>query len=189
MSVVAAMSGAGAAVGLIGGGLLTSCQHHAHPGRPVLEQERERQVHLLRSDHVVVVQDQQGLAVAGLGGQLVDQRRDQALERRRRGRAEQRATRSPIPGRARSSAATAWRQNRAGSLSPASSDSHPAGRPPRRAQSASRTVLPYPAGAQTSTSPRARPPSNRAVSRGRGTRSGLWGPARSKRPRPGNSTG
>ena len=28
------------------------------------------------------------------------------------------ATRSPIPGRARSSAATAWRQNRAGSLSP-----------------------------------------------------------------------
>ena len=37
------------------------------------------------------------------------------------------ATRSPRPGRARSSAATAWRQNRAGSLSPASSDSHAAG--------------------------------------------------------------
>ena len=73
-------------------------QHHAYPGRPVLEQERERLVHLLRSDHVVVIQDQQGLAVAGLGGQLVDQRRDQALERRRRGRPEQRGHPFADPG-------------------------------------------------------------------------------------------
>ena len=79
------------------------------------------------------------------------------------------ATRSPVPGRARSSAATAWRQNRAGSLSPASSDSHATGCPPRRAQSASRTVLPYPAGAAARMSPRARPSSSRAVSRGRST--------------------
>src|SRR6185437_216889 len=79
------------------------------------------------------------------------------------------ATRSPVPGRARSSAATAWCQNRAGSLSPASSDSHATGRSPRRAQSASRTVLPYPAGALARISPRARPSSSRAVSRGRST--------------------
>ncbi len=62
-------------------------QHHAYPGRAVLEQECERLVHLLRADHVVVIQDKQGLL---LPGQVVDQRRDQALERRRRGRPEQR---------------------------------------------------------------------------------------------------
>ena len=95
--------------------------------------------------------------------------------------------------RARSSAATACRQNRAGSLSPASSDSHATGCLPCRAQSASRTVLPYPAGAQTSTSPRARPSSSRAVSRGRGTSSGR-GPGRcslvaSKTSRSGAATG
>jgi hypothetical protein len=53
----------------------------------VLDQERERLVHLLRSDHVVVIEDQQQL----LRGQFVDQRRDQGLERRWRGRAEQRS--------------------------------------------------------------------------------------------------
>ena len=52
------------------------------------------------------------------------------------------STRPAIPGRAWSSAATACRQNRAGSLSPASSDSQATGRGPRLAQSASRTVLP-----------------------------------------------
>src|SRR6266566_1027371 len=45
---------------------------------------------------------------------------------------------SAIPGRTRSSAATAWRHNRAGSLSPASSDSQATGHRPRRAQSARR---------------------------------------------------
>jgi hypothetical protein len=91
-------------------------QYYAYPGRPVLDQERERLVHLLCADHVVVVEDEHGL----LPGQIVDQRRDQALERRRRWRAEQRSHPFAGPGRARSSAATAWRQNRAGSLSPAS---------------------------------------------------------------------
>ena len=62
-------------------------QYHAYPGRPVLDQERKRLVHLLRVDHVVVVEDKQGL----LPGQIVDQRRDQALERSRRWRAEQRS--------------------------------------------------------------------------------------------------
>ena len=62
-------------------------QHYAYSGRPVLDEERERLVHLLRVDHVVVVEDEQGL----FPGQIVDQRRDQALERRRRGRAEQRS--------------------------------------------------------------------------------------------------
>ena len=80
------------------------------------------------------------------------------------------ATRSAIPGRARSSAATTWRQNRAGSLSPASSDSHAARCP--RDHSASKTVLPYPAGAQAKMSPRVRPSSSRSARRGRGTRSG-----------------
>ena len=52
----------------------------------MLKQERERLVHLLRADHVIVIEDQQGL----IRGQSVDQGRDQALERRRRGRPEQR---------------------------------------------------------------------------------------------------
>ena len=66
-------------------------------------------------------------------------------------------TRALIPGRTRSSAATACRQNLAGSLSPGSSDSHATRRGPASAQSASRTVLPYPAGAQTRTIPWAQP--------------------------------
>ena len=32
-------------------------QHHAYPGRAVLGQERERLVHLLRADHVVIIRD------------------------------------------------------------------------------------------------------------------------------------
>ena len=69
-------------------------QHHADPGRLVLDQERERVVHLLRADYVVVVEDEQGL----VRGQLVDQRRDQALERGWRGRAEQRGHPFADPG-------------------------------------------------------------------------------------------
>ena len=69
-------------------------QHHAGPGRPVLGQERERLVHLRRADHVVIVEDQQGL----IPGQVVDQRRDQPLERRRRGRTEQRRHPPAGPG-------------------------------------------------------------------------------------------
>ena len=69
-------------------------QHHAYPGRPVLEQERERLVHLRRADHVVVIKDQQGL----IRGQFVDQGRDQPLERRRRGRPEQRGDPFGDPG-------------------------------------------------------------------------------------------
>jgi hypothetical protein len=69
-------------------------QHHADPGRPVLDQECERLVHLPCADQVVIVEDEQGL----LPGQIVDQRRDQALERRRRGRAEQRSHPFADPG-------------------------------------------------------------------------------------------
>src|SRR5262249_41017051 len=76
------------------------------------------------------------------------------------------STRSATPGFAGPTAATTWRQNRTGSLSPASSDSQATGRPLRRAQSASTTVLPYPAGAHTSTSPRASPSSSRPARRG-----------------------
>ena len=117
-------------------------------------------MHRLGVDQVVVVQYQHHLALAGLGGQVVDQGRHQLLQGRRRRRAEQR--RLPLgdlraPGPARRSAC---RQNRAGSLSPASSDSQATGRRPRRAQSASRAVLPNPAGAHTSISPRASPASS-----------------------------
>ena len=75
----------------------------------MLQQERQRGVHRLGVDQVVVVKDQQHLVVTGLGGQLV------------------------------------------------SSDSQATGRRPLPAQSASRAVLPNPAGAQTTTSPRASP--------------------------------
>ena len=70
-------------------------QHHAYPGRAVLDQEPERLMHLRRADHVVIVEDKQHLL---LPGQLVDQRRDQPLERRRRGRPEQRGHPVPDPG-------------------------------------------------------------------------------------------
>ena len=36
-------------------------QHHTYPGRPVLDQERERLMHLRRADHVVIVEDKQHL--------------------------------------------------------------------------------------------------------------------------------
>src|SRR5262249_5375965 len=73
------------------------------------------------------------------------------------------SSRSATPGLAGPTAATTWRQNRTGSLSPASSDSQATGRPLRRAQSASATVLPYPAGARTSTSPCANASSRRTA--------------------------
>ena len=63
-------------------------------------------------------------------------------------------------------AATTWRQNRAGSLSAVSADSHATGRLPDRAQWASRAVLPNPAGAHTRVSRRASPSSSAAVRRG-----------------------
>src|SRR5215467_14472778 len=66
----------------------------------------------------------------------------------------------------------ACRQNRTGSLSPASSDSQATGWPPDRAQSASRTVLPNPAGADTKTTPAATPSPSRPTNRGRDTNPG-----------------
>ena len=67
-------------------------QGQVQPRRLVLEQEPERLVHERRADHVIVVQDQQQRPVrVGLAGDLVDQGRHQRLERRGRGRPEQRA--------------------------------------------------------------------------------------------------
>ena len=143
-------------------------QHHAYPGRPVLDEERERLVHLRRADHVVIIEDQQGL----VRGQPVDQRRDQALERRRRGRAEQRGHPFTGPGAGPVQRGHGVAPEPGRVVIPASSDSHATGNLLRRVQSASRTVLPYPAGAQVRMTPRARPSSSRAVSRGRGTSSG-----------------
>ena len=72
-------------------------QHQAQPRRPVLDQEPERLVHCRRVDQVVVVEHQQRLARIRPGGQFVDQRGHQALVRRRRGRAEERAHPSGEP--------------------------------------------------------------------------------------------
>ena len=66
-------------------------QHQVHARGQVLEQERNRLVHLLGVDQVVVVENQQQLILAGRGGQLVDQRRHQPLERCWCRRAQQRA--------------------------------------------------------------------------------------------------
>ena len=69
-----------------------ACQRQVQPRWPVLEQEPERLVHQLRADHVIVIQDQQQrLICVRPAGYLVDQGRHQRLERRWRGRPEQRA--------------------------------------------------------------------------------------------------
>ena len=80
-------------------------QHQVQARRQVLQQERQRHVHRPGVDQVIVIQDQQHLAV-GPGGQVVDQRRHQPLERCQRRRPQQQAALSPTPGHARSSAAT-----------------------------------------------------------------------------------
>jgi hypothetical protein len=69
------------------------------------------------------------------------------------------------------SAASAWAQNRAGSLSPGSSDSQATGPGgwPAEAQEVSRVVLPAPGDADTSVSSCRVPSSSMANSRGRGT--------------------
>ncbi len=72
-------------------------QHQVQSRRQMLNQELNGRVHELAADQVVVVQDQHHLVLAGLGGQLVDQRRHQPLKRRRRRRAEQRAGQLPDP--------------------------------------------------------------------------------------------
>ena len=74
-----------------------SGQHQVQARRQVLEQERQRRVHRLGVDQVVVIENQQHLAVAGLGGQLVDQRCHQPLEGCRRRGAQQEADSLPDP--------------------------------------------------------------------------------------------
>jgi len=66
-------------------------QHQPKAQRQVVKQEHQRRVHRRGVDQVVVVEDQQHLVPAGLGGQLVDQRRHQPFERGRCRRAQQRA--------------------------------------------------------------------------------------------------
>src|SRR5215472_12839504 len=82
----------------------------------------------------------------------------------------------PAPGRTPSSAAATYRQNLAGSLSPASSDNHATGRRHRRAQSPSNVDLPQPAGPHTTVTPRPIPCASPATNRGRGTKParGTW---------------
>ena len=70
-------------------------QNQAQALRQVLEQERQRGVHRLGVDQVVVVEDQHYLFLARLGSQLVDQSRHQPLKGPRGRRAEQRAS---VPG-------------------------------------------------------------------------------------------
>ena len=141
------------------------------PGGRCSSRKSKRSVHRLGADQVVVIQDQQRLAVTGLGGQdSLISAVTSPFERRRGGRAEERA--DPLfdalgmpgpaqpphgartgPGRCRHRPATATR---------------PDGRR-TEAQSASRAVLPDPAGAQTRTRPRSAPSSSRRARRGRGT--------------------
>ena len=83
----------------------------------------------------------------------------QSLERRGSRWTEQWCDPFRDPRMHRSSAAIAWRQNRAGSLSPASSDSHATGR--SMVHSATRAVLPKPAGALIRMRPRANPSAER----------------------------
>ena len=147
-------------------------QHHAQLRRPVLQQEPQRRMHRLETDQVIVIQHQRPLAGTGPGGQLVDQRRYQPLERHpgQAGRsAGSPARRSPGthgparlahgarggPGRCHRHPATARRRDR-----------------PGRAQSASRTVLPDPAGAHTRIRPCPSPSSSRCARRGRDTKPG-----------------
>ena len=72
-------------------------QHQVQSRRQVLEQEPQRDMDRLGVDQVVVVEDQQHLAVTALGVQFVDQRCHQPLERCRCRRAEQRADPLPDP--------------------------------------------------------------------------------------------
>ena len=106
---------------------------------------------------MVVVEDQQRLIGTGLIGQLVDQRRHQRIERRGAGGAEQRAHPLADP-RARP-------VQRGHRMTPepcpvviTTIERQPSHGPAAAStQSASSTVLPYPAGAHTSTSPRRAP--------------------------------
>ena len=66
-------------------------QHQAQPGRAVLQEELHGIMHRPGGDHVIVVEDQHGLVRGGPAVQVVDQRREQPLERGRGGRPDQRA--------------------------------------------------------------------------------------------------
>ena len=57
--------------------------HHPQARRQILQQERHRLVHRPGIDQVIVIQDQQHLIRAGIGGQLIDQDR-QPFRRTRR---------------------------------------------------------------------------------------------------------
>ena len=77
-------------------------------------------------------------------------------------------TRSTTPACTPSSAAATWRQNRTGSLSPVSSDSHATGRSVGPRPGGQEARLAEPRGPQTNTSSSV-PACNRRTSRGRGT--------------------
>ena len=149
-------------------------QHQVQPGGRCSSRNPSDSCTELRADHVIVIQDQQRLVSSGWPATSLIRAVTSASNDGGAGGPEQRADPlSRSPAAARSSAATACRQNRAGSLSPASSDSQATGCRPRRTHSASRTVLPYPAGrADQDKAPIRRPSSSRCASRGRGTRSG-----------------
>ena len=124
-----------------------------------------------RVDDVVVVEHQHD--VVRDRAELVEQRGEDRLDRRRLGRLQQRERAGADPGHAPSaSAAITYVQNDAGSLSPWSSESHAADRRPAGAaasHSASSVVLPKPAGAETSVSLDSAPRPRRSLRRGRGT--------------------
>ena len=147
-------------------------QHQVQARRQVIQQERQRRVHLQGVDQVVIINDQQHLAVIGPGGQVVNQRCHQPLEGCRGpagpagGRLSPRSPGAPGPARPPRDARTAPGRCR---LRPATA------RPPagyRTGPAASRAVLPNPAGAHTRMSRRASPSPSACTSRGRGTNPG-----------------
>ena len=93
-----------------------------------------RRMHQLGADQMIVVKHQRHLVPIRAGRQFIDQRGDQPFVRRRRGGAEQRPHPFTDPGLAWSSAATACRQNLAGSCRrcPATTMPPAAGRAPSR---------------------------------------------------------
>ena len=124
-------------------------------------------------DHVDVVEDERD--IVPVLGNVVDEGRQNCLDPRRAGRFEQREGICANPRPDPSTAAITYAQKSPGSLSPGSSEIHPAGVSlpgVAASHSASRVVLPNPAGAVTRVSLRSAPCRNWAISRGRETRPG-----------------
>src|SRR5690606_10000347 len=132
------------------GRIASSRENDGQVGGPMRKEMTQRRIDDGRGDDVVAVDDDRH-APAGFSDD-VDQRRDEGVEGELTSGGD-RPIRCDAPGEARSMAATTYRQNRIGSLSASSNDSHPSGSWRVAAHSATAIVLPNPAGALTNTTP------------------------------------